>query len=177
MAQAVAEVDPTRPTMVDGGGALKDNSLPVHGDHYVFEINDPRYPDLAYEDNEPGSRGSGRGRWFWDKKRPRFMGEDYFAIGYNPPDYAQWGGEVTFQGKQATKPISSTLARVIIEGYRWSGVAAFEMLFDNNVTDPGYEIAFLPHAAFIRQWDWSYESGQKVPRTVGLFNDSRHADP
>jgi beta-galactosidase len=103
MAQAVAAVDPTRPSMVDGGGALKDNSLPVHGDHYVFDINDPRYPDLAYEDNEPGSKSSGRGRWFWDKKRPRYMGEDYFAIGFNPPDYAQWGGEVAFPGQEGHK--------------------------------------------------------------------------
>jgi beta-galactosidase len=163
--------------MVDGGGALKDNSLPVHGDHYVFDISDPRYPDLAYEDNEPGSKSSGRGRWFWDKKRPRYMGEDYFAIGFNPPDYAQWGGEVAFQGKKATKPISSTMARMITEGYRWNGVAAFEMLFSNDVADEGYEIAYLPQAVFIRQWDWSFESGQKVTRTVGLFNDTRFSDP
>jgi beta-galactosidase len=177
MAQAVAQVDPTRPSMVDGGGALKDNSLPVHGDHYVFDINDPRYPDLAYEDNEPGSKSSGRGRWVWDKKRPRYMGEDYFAVGFNPADYAQWGGEVAFQSKKATKPISSTMARMITEGYRWSGVAAFEMLFSNDVADVGYEISYLPQAAFIRQWNWSFESGQNVTRTVGLFNDTRFADP
>jgi beta-galactosidase len=177
MAQAVAKVDPTRPSMVDGGGALKDNSLPVHGDHYVFDINDPRYPDLAYEDNVGGSRGSGRGRWVWDKKRPRYMGEDYFAIGFNPADYAQWGGEVAFQSKKATKPISSTMARMITEGYRWSGVAAFEMLFSDDVADAGYEISYLPQAAFIRQWNWSFESGQKVTRTVGLFNDTRFSAP
>lgn len=177
MAEAVAAVDPSRPTMVDGGGATKANTLPVHGDHYLHDINDPRYPDLAYENNEPGSKSSGRGRWVWDTKRPRFLGEDYFNVGFNPADYAQWGGEVAFQSKNATKPVASTLARMLTEGYRWSGVAAFEMLFSDNTTDPGYETAFLPRAAFIRQWDWTFESGQKVTRTVGLFNDTRYADP
>jgi beta-galactosidase len=177
LSRAVSEVDPTRPNMVDGGGATKANTLPVHGDHYLHDINDPRYPDLAYEYNEPGSKSSGRGRWVWDKKRPRFLGEDYFNIGFNPADYAQWGGEVAFQSKNATKPVASTLARMLTEGYRWSGVAAFEMLFSNNTTDPGYETAFLPRAAFIRQWNWTFQSGQKVTRTVGLFNDTRYADP
>jgi hypothetical protein len=35
---------------------------------------------------EAGSRS----RWPWDMKRPRFMGEDFFATGINPADYAQW---------------------------------------------------------------------------------------
>src|SRR4028119_306742 len=109
MAEAVAKVDPTRPSMVDGGGALKDNSLPVHGDHYVFDIADARYPDLAYEDNLEGSEASGRGRWVWDQKRPRFSAEDYFTTGYAPASYAQWGGEGAFVSKSATTPTAAKL--------------------------------------------------------------------
>ena len=35
---AVQAVDPTRLTMTDGGGANKDQSMPVHGNHYVFDL-------------------------------------------------------------------------------------------------------------------------------------------
>ena len=49
--------------------------MPVHGDHYVATL-DQRYPDLAYE---PFPEGGGRGRWKWDGKRPRYIGEEFFA--------------------------------------------------------------------------------------------------
>ena len=39
-------VDPTRSVMIDGGGATKNNTLGVAGDHYVATL-DARYPDLA----------------------------------------------------------------------------------------------------------------------------------
>ena len=92
---AVRAADPTRPVMVDGGGALKDNTLGVAGDHYVATL-DARYPDLRLR---TVVEGGGRGRWKWDQKRPRFIGEDYYATGINPADYATWGGEMAFQGK------------------------------------------------------------------------------
>jgi beta-galactosidase len=176
ISRAVTAADPTRPNMVDGGGAAKDNSLPVHGDHYLFDIADPRYPDLAYEDNVGGSAGSGRGRWVWDKKRPRFPGEDYFATGSAPAEYAQWGGEVAFQSKTATKPAAMKLSRMLSEGYRWAGVAAFHFWFGEESVAPGFQTSFEGRAAFIRQWDWTFGSGEKVTRTVGLFNDTRFAD-
>jgi beta-galactosidase len=87
---AVMETDPTRSVMIDGGGATKFNELPTHGDHYVFNQNETRYPDLAYQ---PFPEGGGRGRWMWDQKRPRFLGEDYFATGINPANYSMWGGK------------------------------------------------------------------------------------
>ena len=94
---AVMAADPTRSAMTDGGGATLKNTLGVHGNHYVATL-DARYPDLAYE---PFVEGGGRGRWKWDQQRPRFIGEDFFATGINPADYAMWGGEIAFQGKAA----------------------------------------------------------------------------
>ena len=48
--EAIQQVDPTRPMMVDGGGATRAQTLPVHGDHYSTK---PfwNYPQLAYEAN------------------------------------------------------------------------------------------------------------------------------
>src|SRR5207244_2924121 len=121
---AVRAVDPTRLAMTDGGGSGKGNILPVHGDHYVFSPSDARYPELAYEAN---STGGGRGRWVWDEKRPRFIGEDFFASGINPADYAIFGGEATFQGKVQARPAAGVIYRMLTEGYRWAGYSAWHL--------------------------------------------------
>lgn len=170
---AVMAADPTRSVMIDGGGALKDNSLGVHGDHYVATL-DTRYPDLAYE---PFVDGGGRGRWQWDMKRPRFLGEDFFASGIDPADFASWGGEVAFQGKAAVKDAIATCYRMLTEGYRWGGhYAAWAFWLGSEGGEKQWR-SNAPRAVFCRQWDWTFGSGQNVKRTFGVFNDTQYAEP
>jgi beta-galactosidase len=172
--EAVMSVDPTRSVMIDGGGALKENTLPTHGDHYVFNQNNTRYPDLAYE---PYPEGGGRGRWMWDQKRPRFIGEDYFATGINPADYAMWGGEGAFLGKDQARPAAGVVYRMLQEGYRWGGhYAAWHFWIGEDTAKDQYG-ANPWRAVFVRQWDWTFGSGQKVNRTFGIFNDTQYAEP
>ncbi len=170
---AVMALDPTRSVMIDGGGALKDNSLGVHGDHYVATL-DTRYPDLAYE---PFVDGGGRGRWQWDMKRPRFLGEDFFATGMDPADFASWGGEVAFQGKAAVKDAIATCYRMLTEGYRWGGHYAAWTFWLGAEGGEKQWLSNAPRAVFCRQWDWTFGSGQSVKRTFGIFNDTQYADP
>ncbi len=170
---AVLAVDPTRSVMIDGGGATKDNTLGVHGDHYVATL-DARYPDLAYE---PFAQGGGRGRWVWDEQRPRFLGEDWYATGINPADYAMWGGETTFQGKAATGDALALIYRMLTEGYRWGGhYAAWHFWLGHEGGDTQWG-ANPERAVFVRQWDWTFGSDQKVTRTFGVFNDTHYSDP
>jgi len=173
VSDAVRAADPTRLTMTDGGGANKDQAMPVHGNHYVFYENDTRYPQLAYETNP---QGGGRGRWVWDEKHPRFLGEDYFANGINPADYAIFGGEAAFQGKAQARPAAGLIYRILTEGYRWAGFAAWHFWMDQH-SAVGQYVSNSPRAVFCREWDWSFASGQSVARTLGLFNDSRSNDP
>jgi beta-galactosidase len=168
---AVMAVDPTRPTMNDGGGAHKNNAMPVAGDHYVTG-DYWRYPALAYDAN---TKGGGRGRWEWDEQRPRFIGEDFFITGNNPK-LAYFGGEEAFQGKASTRPAASLMARILMEGYRWAGQSAWHYWMGQNDA-PGQYQSYAPQAVFCRQWDWSFESGATVPRTLRIFNDTRFADP
>jgi hypothetical protein len=172
---AVMAIDPTRSVMVDGGGALKLNTLPVHGDHYVYdEKQRSAYPDLAYADN---TKGGGRGRWEWDKTRPRFIGEDYYATGINPADYAWIGGEETFQGKAHARDAVDTVANMLQQGYRWGGYyAAWHMWLDSK-TGPNHYIYNAPRIALVREWDWSFTSGQKIKRNFGIFNDTQYSTP
>jgi len=169
---AVMAADPTRSVMTDGGGAMKNNSLGVHGDHYVATL-DVRYPDLAYE---PFVEGGGRGRWKWDMTRPRYIGEDYFATGINPADYAMWGGEVAFQGKAAAREAVATCYRMLQEGYRWGDYYAGWHFWLGGEGGERSRVANAPRAVFVRQWDWTFGSGQNVVRTFGVFNDTQYAD-
>ncbi len=170
---AVMAADPTRSVMTDGGGAMKDNTLGVHGDHYVATL-DVRYPDLAYE---PFVEGGGRGRWKWDMTRPRYIGEDFYATGINPADYAIWGGEIAFQGKATTREAVATCYRMLQEGYRWGGFYAGWHFWVGGEGGERSRIANAPRAALVRQWDWTFASGATVTRTFGVFNDTQYADP
>ena len=171
VADAVMAADPTRPVMNDGGGAHKNNQMPVAGDHYVTGPYH-EYPALAYD---PNTKGGGRGRWEWDQKRPRFIGEDFYITGNNP-EFAYFGGEEAFQGKIATRPAASLMARMLMEGYRWANQCAWHFWMGQNDA-PGQYASYAPRAVFCRQWDWTFGSGQKVKRTFGIFNDTRFDDP
>jgi len=173
VADAVRAVDPTRPVMNDGGGAHKAQTMPVHGDHYVFDPNDSRYPDLAYE---PNPTGGGRNRWVWDQKRPRFLGEDYYANGINPFDYAYFGGEETFEGKAASRRAAGIVARMLNEGYRWAGFAAWHFWMGEEQA-VGQYTSNAPRAVLCREWNWSFGAGQNVTRTIRVYNDTQYSDP
>jgi beta-galactosidase len=171
---AVEAVDPTRFFMVEGGGANKDNSLPVHADHYIwYNDNVTLYPALAYG---PNPAGGGRGRWVWDQKRPRFNAEDYYINGFHPA-FSYFAGDEAFLGQQSTRRGATIAGKMLAEGYRWSHFGAFQLFAGpNNWTDAIYN-SFSPRAVFTRQWDWTFGSGQKVKRTFGIFNDTYTNDP
>ena len=166
---AVQKVDPTRPIMCDGGGATLSNYLPLHGDHYTTK---PfwNYPQLAYEAN------ADQNPWTWDQKRPRFIGEELFAAGLNPA-YAYFGGEDLFQGKEMSRPSVGKAMQVISQGYRWYGVAACDFCQGPGDADGSQYNCWAPRAVLVRQWDWTFASGQKATRTFGIFNGSHYNDP
>ena len=163
---AVRVVDPTRLTMTDGGGAGKNQTMPVHGTHYMSG-NLTQYPALAYQTNPDGG---GRDRWVWDGKRPRFVGEDFFATGINPAEYAAIGGEETFGGKAASREATGLMYRILTEGYRWANQSAWQFWVGAESATNQYN-SQSEIALFCREWDSAWASGQK-PRTLSLFNDT-----
>lgn len=168
--KAVMGADPTRPVMNDGGGAHKNNEMPVAGDHYACGKPE-QYPNFAYELNETGG---GRGRWTWDVKRPRFHGEAIFLTG-NHPEVSYFEGESAFAGK----PLHGVAMwiRLLQEGYRWSNQNAWHYWMGNTDADGSQYTAFAPRAVLCRQHDWTFAAAAKVTRTLGIFNDTRYLDP
>jgi len=172
VSDAVRAVDPTRPTMTDGGGANLNQSMPVFSNHYV---SGPMqlYPNLAYQDNVTGG---GRGRWTWDQKRPRFLGEDFFFAG-NHPELSAIGGEAVFAGKQAQLPASSLMQRILHEGYRWADFGGWDLYVQSSDGDGSQYNSLSPRALLCREWDWTFGSGKTVNRHFALFNDTHDAAP
>ena len=141
-----ADIDPTRPAMVDGGGAGKANLLPVHGDHYV--ATDPsRCPGAAYQANPTGgSRNVEKGYWTWDQKRPRFIGEDFFYNG-NHPELAGIGGEAAFGGKQSTHQACSLMWSALQHGYRWANYGRWNFWLGQDNGDNSQYLYYSPRGA------------------------------
>ena len=168
-ADAVLKLDPTRTLMTDGGSANKDNSMPVHGNHYISDSNYTKYPGLAYT---PQETGGGRGRWVWDKKRPRFIGEDYFISGVHP-ELSAIGGEAVFSGKQAQLPAAGLMAKILHEGYRWNEFGAWDLYMQPADGDGSQYNSLSPIAVLCREWDWTFLAGTKVKRHFAIFNDTQ----
>lgn len=172
MQDAIHAVAPQAMVMVDGLGAgqTEESKLQVHGDHYLFPQEFGRYPAEAYKRHPRQDRKYQD----WDEKRPRFPSEDYYGAGIDPYDYAYIGGEECFQGKTGTKRAAGILARVAAEGYRWADFAAFQLFLDRSQMGDAVLTSYKPLAVFCKQWDWTFGSGQRVTRELGIFNDLYH---
>ena len=169
----VTALDPTRPAMLDGGDALTDQSLPVAGNHYL-ETDKRAYPDEAYTFDRAYSRhrpGKGGDPWPVPRDKPVFLGESFFAAGSPPAAYAEVMGEAAFLGRTAAGLGVSRFARVLSEGYRWHGVAAFHFWFDEGAGRDHHR-AWQPDAVLCREYDTVFAAGTDVTRTLKVFHDN-----
>ncbi|HEX3147373.1 MAG TPA: glycoside hydrolase family 2 TIM barrel-domain containing protein, partial [Gemmataceae bacterium] len=175
-AKAVQAVDPTRGIMTDGGGANKDQSIPVHCDHYLA-LDVPgkftAYPGAAYQ---PNPKSAGRGRWMWDEKRPRYLGEDFYFTG-NHPELSTIGGEAAITGKAGTLKACGLMLSILQQGYRWNGYGAWDFYCGPSDGDDSQWLYMSPRAVLCREWDWTFRAGERVERTLMLCNDTRFSDP
>ena len=162
-------LDPTRPVMVDGGNALLDESLPVYGGHYM-EPPLNTFPESIYDK----AGYSHRQVWPITKAKPILFGEAAYVAGTSLAEHATVGGETTFLGQAEARPAKARELLMLSEGYRWLGIS-FHFWAGHEI--PTYHKAWQPVAVLSRQWDWTFGSGEKVTRTLGIFNDGRATDP
>lgn len=180
-AKVVMGLDPTRPAMVDGGRALVHEDMPVNGCHYD-ETDWRNYPEeaytyaLAYQSHRVPWNGWGKSIWRLVPDRPVFHGEAYFLAGYQPGDLAQWGGEQAFTGWTGAAHGAGLFARILSEGYRWHGIAAFHFWLGGSMVEDYYN-SWSPVAVLVRQWDSCFGSGSTVPRTIKVLNDTHDPAP
>ena len=174
-AEELAAIDPTRPQMTDGGNALLDESLPIYGGHYL-EADFTKYPEEAYTLAEARKSGQpGHQRWPITMAKPILMGESFYAEGNDAAALATVGGEAAFVGKAEAHPAMGLIGKMLSEGYRWNEQTSFQFWMGGE-SDIYYN-SWQPIAILCREWDWRFGSGQRVQRTLGIFNDTRSSDP
>ncbi len=180
-AKVVMELDPTRPAMVDGGRALVKEDMPVNGCHYD-ESDWRRYPEeaytyeLAYKSHEQPWNGWGKSPWRLVPNRPVFHGEAYYLNGYRPGDLAQWGGDAAFTGWIGARHGAGLFAKILSEGYRWRGIAAFHFWMGGDQVENYYN-SWSPVAVLVRQWDSAFAGGATIERAIKVFNDTHDDSP
>jgi beta-galactosidase len=180
-------LDPTRPCMLDGAGALKDQSMDICNTHYAedgfFPDNarplgdtDPNAPGVSLDPNARGTNAQGfTGLWTWDRKRPYCAGEIAYFSGNNT-DHAWIGGAAACEDRTGAYAAYARYVRYIFERYRWNDVA---MIFPWVGTD-GMEAcrpAMAPLAAFTREYNTNFTGGEAFTRTVKVFNDTFNTAP
>ena len=115
--------------------------------------------------------------WRLVPDRPIFMGESYFVRGSNPAAFSQFAGEGCFTGwGPATRQGAGLLAKMLAEGYRWHGVAAYHFWLGAEDATLHYN-SWKPVCVLCRQWNWTFGGGSTVARTLKVFNDTHYADP
>jgi len=175
--ETVMALDPTRPAMTDGGDAGLHAQLPIYGNHYL-ESPMRDYPDEAYTMARAFSRRTPRDWDPWPRgdDKPLFCGESFFASGSSPSAYSTLGGEEAFLGWQGARRGVGLFAKMLAEGYRWHGVAGFQFWFGPDRADLQYN-SFQPVCVLCREWNNTFGAGEKVKRTLKVFNDTRYDDP
>jgi beta-galactosidase len=176
--ESVMAIDSTRPAMIDGGDALRDRSLPIYGNHYN-EAHFREYPDEAYTMKLAFARHEGNNwaPWPIGDDKPLFLGESFFAMGFPPAAYSAIQGEPAFLGRGSAEAGVRLFARMLAEGYRWHGIAGFHFWMSGDGPDNSHYQAFQPVCVLCREWNSTFASGQKVQRTLKVFNDTRDPTP
>jgi beta-galactosidase len=171
MVESARELDPTRPYMLDGAGALKGNLLEINNLHYP-EPGTEFFPENAYTLERWGDFGD---RWIWDRQRPLAMGETAFFAGKNA-DHAWIGGDSVFLGRDKAKKAYGKYVRMLLEGYRWNDIFMICPWVGMDEFPECWN-AMSPLAAFVREYNTSFLVGEKVIRTVKVFNDTFSEKP
>jgi beta-galactosidase len=176
--QRLHVVDPTRPVMVDGGNCLRDESLPVNGSHYgeLSGCSVGDMPDAAYTARERWYNTYQRGAWRMVENRPIMCGEEFFANGHGTEGMAWIGGESSFLSLTDCRPARDLFARVLSEGYRWNDVASWHFWLEDSATKQRAN-SWSPVAVHCRQWNWTFGPGEKIARTLRVYNNTSKSDP
>ena len=177
--------DPTRPCMLDGAGALKDNYMDICNTHYAedgfFPDNARPLGDIAVGapgvTADPNARGAHAsefaGLWSWDHLRPYCAGEIAYFSGDNT-DHAWIGGESAAQDRTQAFHAYGKYVRYLLERYRWNDVA---MIFPWVSATDEMVTGMAPLAAFTREYNTTFFGGKPATRTVKVFNDTFSTEP
>ena len=182
----VKRLDPTRPILYDGDGD-PEGVADVVNLHYPLDFDRRNlWPDAGYW-LESGMEVSGWPRTFfdWDRTKPLYFGEFLHLQHYREADpYSVLIGNDAYQGHDRAMALAKAAAwEMQIEAYRACGVSGMcpwtltetgEFPSDDNPRYRAVKRAYEKNAAFVREYDARFFSGERVARTVHVYNDTLH---
>jgi hypothetical protein len=186
MGRIVKEEDPTRPITYESDGD-PGGIADVIGIHYPNEFPQRRlWPNDAYWLEEPryiygGGGMFWRGPFLWDHKKPLYIGEYLWAPARDPSANTLFFGDESYKDLTLYRTKAKALAwRMQILAYRHYDVSGHSPwtvieqgpLDERNPCWVAQRDMYRPLAAFIKEYDSRFFSGETIQRTVWLFNDT-----
>ena len=178
LADDVREVDPTR--LITCESDLDPvGKMDIIGMHYPHEYwsGYTLYPDKCWwMDDEIGYLNR---KYTWRRDKPLYIGEfDGGFMAWYSPYQAFWLGDEAYTGKGrfsaewSTSRARRELIRNEVEAYRYYGVTGMCPWFDPDEVDLFGPIAYAPVTLAVREKTHDFWAGEKITRTVDLYNDS-----
>jgi hypothetical protein len=172
-ARYVRDVDLTRLILYEAGpdpGGAAD----LIGLHYPHEYMDGHYlyPDESYWPARPFQYAGMELRWKRDK--PLYIGEWSLGLNWWRDHRSLFLGEKAYTDPEAWTTGDLAYASFEVPALRHLGISGNAWI---NLTPQAVETfrrLYAPVAVFLREYDWHFNSGEKVRRTLYLFNDTPH---
>lgn len=188
LADDVRAADPTRPVTYesDGDPGGKADVIGLHYPHEWPRVHD--WPNCADWLPGPPANAAGGGGFFWDddpfrwtKQKPLYIGE-FLWIPSNNPDWS-----TIFLGDRAYNDYHR--ARIEAKAISWSmqtkayrradvsGMCPWTVveggaLDESNPLWLAHRDAYRPQAAFVREYDARFYTGDALQRTLDVYNDT-----
>lgn len=183
----VKRADPTRPITYESDGDPA-GATDVIGIHYPNEYPDHRlWPQDAYWLDTPRLIHGGGGMFWnggpflWDHKKPLYIGEYMWEPERDPSSNTLLYGDEAYVDFKSYRTSAKAFAwRMQSLAYRTFNVSGHSpwtaheegAMDETNPTWVAQRDLYRPLAAFTREYDSRFYSGDVVTRTVDIFNDT-----
>jgi len=176
----VKSLDPTRPIMYDGDED-PDGAADVINLHYPHEFpENTLYPDTCYWLAAKAKvAGWPRREWEWSRRKPLYIGEFLWAPATDAQGMTLFLGDDAYRDFSGGHFKSKAIAwEMQIHAYRAAEVAGmcpWTVWESGEFPNEQYEAvkrAYEPNAAFVKEYDRRFYSGEAVERTIFLYNDT-----
>jgi len=186
MGRLMKQWDPTRPIFYESDGD-PSGVADVVGLHYPHEYPEHAdWPNTAYWMDQPllnkffAPTDEAAKSWVWDRKKPVYIGEFLWIPSSDPSwDTVFHGDDAYLDYRRFHIQAKADSWRMAIQAYRYyevGGISPWTMveggpLDDSNAMYVAQRYAMQPVAAYVREYDHNFTSGEKVARTADVYND------
>ncbi|NSW56571.1 MAG: hypothetical protein HPY44_11185 [Armatimonadetes bacterium] len=185
LGELMKQWDPTRPIFYESDGD-PGGVADVIGIHYPHEYPEHTdWPNTAYWMDTPKSISwmftNGEDPWLWDRSKPVYVGEFLWVPSSDPSWHTVFYGDDAYLDYDRYRvKAKGDSWRMAIQAYRyyevggispWTMVEGGPLNEDTNAMYAAQKYAMQHIAAYIREYDHNFYSGEQITRTADVYND------